>query len=417
MDSLILRISLEATTTIKAEEKYTLNIDKFFNMLFINQNGREIHNYNAMVFSMQDSSGNSIPVQIDCTFSGHLSYETKNITQSLFDQCKKLEQIWNKIEKTDDGFVIVKSDGERIEVRPCSFASSLNGYIIGNNSQVSNTTSCGSWTYSKMMMNSSIINQRFDFKIVFEQPDNVSVNCPDYMWYACIPNEIECDFTDMNISFDDGETLLTNQISQLNPNTPLPMNEWIENENILYSKRCRMRFKGQDLPCLDKKKNILVRFRIKEHHDTHGNRQFFTGILVAFLISFFADFTRNSEILDQYYFFDSIMGVQLLSVLFPICVISSYIFIITPFAKIISQYSSKLKKLIRFIHITGLFCSIFCPVSIVVIYPILSYYSFFYNNISILFTISFIIGEVGIALFVVFLIISQEAEIDFRNYL
>lgn len=385
-----INMTISINNELDKDKNYTLNVRKFFFMLFPKADGRTLHIYTALVFSLYESSHVSNPddihresnsfVELKIGFEDIVSVEFNDLTDSFINQRHLLPQIWKDLmdERNSEGkgYVAFRDNDKEFVVSSGTFvsAASKKYYTVSTTDIKKGVIT---WVKSTVELTTSYIDRSFRIRVKLgDGASNIRVICPDYMWYTCTPPELYHEASNGLISFDNGNTILYNQVAGLSKDTPLMLTEWVEDEDILSCKRARLQFEGKKDPKFEDKKDVLVILKIQELFEEHTNRQFFTGLVIAFFSAFVADYTRISSMLQWQYGTVSVIKIHLLSILFPISIIFSYIAYVIPISRIVDMLLVKidrkiLAKIITIIKVAGIFFSLMGPVFFYVVYPII----------------------------------------------
>lgn len=431
------KISLE-----KTQENYnfkTLYVRNLFNMVFVGQDGLTIHIYTAIVFAMLDvekiaeippePKGIANPAaKLSVSFHGEQdgSFRTTSIsdlTVYFIRQGKRLSQIWgdreNGVKKGEENgkqFLSIQEGNTYFQAFPAAFDSDTEKrlYHISPDSSGNSV----SWVKSELVLSNSFKDKKLQFRVLFDVDDGVTVACPDYMLYFSIPPELKYNSTECTVSFGDDKTPKFHHIVPLAKDTVLKLQEWISDEDIRECERCRLVFDGQKALELGKKKDITVTIPISESRDVHGNKQFFVGLLVAFLASFSADYTRIFELNRRCFDYPDTLSSHYYGIFFFASIILAYIAIVTPLSRVFNQIKSDPKiAVICILKIFGVFFSLSGPCLFHLVYPICKFL-FLINLSPILHTIVFYYSLSGIVLLIIYVFFSAwKRDVFFYNYL
>lgn len=384
----------------------TVMFTKFFNMIFIGEDGQSLNIYTAVIFSARpeknilpidfystprQSSDENTEFKIKLQYDGVKCAKFSNLTDSFISQAEILKQIWGcctiieeaQLSEIDKKTYISKglgkalciannntSNGKGIVAIKSNFEilSEQNSYTLS--AQTGNEHEYISWIKAEIQLEKPIIGDRFSFRIDFNfDINNWTIYCPDYTWYICTPQVYSNEPNEMLVQFAD-KKVRKNMMQPLNDQSALNLQEWLFQENINKCRRCRLLYAKQKEPQMTLKNSITIEMFIDYAYDRHGNKQFFEGLIVAFLISYVADWTKLVEIL-KIANITSETVVYLYSFLFPITVIEIFLVSIVPLRiveqKINLPYKKKTLELLKFSAIVtgalGLFL-FFCVIPI-----------------------------------------------------
>ncbi len=453
------KIALEISPQSDYITNNILMIRKFFNMIFINRDGLSLHIYTAIIFSsgrINNSSKEYFPTceanrtGLKFQYSGAKNIRFFNITESIFNQCEHLERIWGDCNKLENGTIIqkIKEKYPSENISSNIYTPSKAMLILEKDQFTSQAcivdkgefhsweadnyytiaeanTSMGieylNWIKTEVQFDSTFINDNLELSVKFNMPEDITCYCPDYMWYICTPNELINDLSASYVSFNESK-FFPNFLQLLADTTAVHFQEWVTDESIDKCKRYRLKFEGQKSPELEKKSNITLKLSILELKEKHGNQQFFTGLLFAFLLSYVSDFTRLGEL---YAFIigtsDPFMGTHVFELLFPINLIMIYLSIIIPITYVTRGLNRKSENFIKFCKMHGIGISITNLALFFVIFPILKWNNIWHSILEtnkIVFIITLILEILGLICTGIYVLYAcLKKKIDFRNYL
>lgn len=390
-------------------------IRKFFNMIFISPDGLSLHIYTAIAFSAgkKDQKIDYFPSFNGNRFSLKFQYENverirfTDLTESLFTQEKLLNKIWGNCNNliSEDQIKDVLKEMYFSDIYPnLEFPQHALYISDSNKSKLYNSVVCEgkyvawdtdhyftlaekyksdgleylNWIKAEVRLDHSLINNKLNFSIKFDIPKDIMCYCPDYMWYTCIPEELMNDLSEAMVGICDKPSM-PNLMQQLADKTALQLREWIIDENIDRCKRYRLLFDGQNSELLNRKSYISVTMAILQRRNKHGNRQFFIGLLLAFLLAYASDWTRLNEI-QRYLFGSSIFSpfTYIADVLFPLCIIMMYLSVIMPTVRVTAGLKSRWQFIIKCCKILSIGATVLGLILFFVIFPILKF-----NNVGI----------------------------------
>lgn len=429
------KVSLDIFPIDLCDEIQEIMIRKFFNMIFIGKEGETLNIYTAIIFSVgQNGHENFFPTPANMKltlrfrYNGIKQVRFSDKTDSFIDQSNLLSQIWGNCEVVDS--VKIK---EKIEARysitlpdssefperallisglnkmPQKYCIASGGHYSSwqsdNCYQLTENIKCFgleqlSWIKSEIKLNNSIINGKLNFSIKLNIPENIKCYCPDYTSYVCTPKELVNDLSETYVSICN-KTPQPNLMQLLADGTALRFHEWIYEEGIESCKRYRLRFDGQKSIELGQKSNIAIEMAILELQEKQGNRQFFVGLLVAFILAHSSDWTRLSEInkfvFRQYGFY---IFTWIYDFLFPLSIIMMYLTIIVPEERAIRNLNHISRILIKLSKRVGIIFSIVGLAIFFIVYPILKLFEIQFPNIVVLLLI--IIGLVSSSSYIMY---------------
>lgn len=132
-----INMTISINNELDKDKNYTLNVRKFFFMLFPKADGRTLHIYTALVFSLYESSHVSNPddihresnsfVELKIGFEDIVSVEFNDLTDSFINQRHLLPQIWKDLmdERNSEGkgYVAFRDNDKEFVVSSGTFVS------------------------------------------------------------------------------------------------------------------------------------------------------------------------------------------------------------------------------------------------------------------------------------------------------
>lgn len=317
---------------------------KFFNMIFLSEDGKTLTIYTATVFGgMKTPVAQSETImkpsydsQNDCSLK--FEYESENcnvvsvcfedLTQSLWNQPDCIEKVWGKYEKKTTQkevedllkelysgitginklnmsanwpmyhiFEPGKIFHDFIATHGIYEDNSNNGIyaytLRSNHGEHNDGIEYMNWIKTKIVLSEGILKKNVAFEILFEGTESTSYYTPDFTWYFAPAGgyRVDKDSAVVNI----GNDQIRNLVQSVTDETTVRFKEWDNDEFIDERKKSRVVFKQ-----VEKSINLAEREKISIHISINnpnqvGNKQFFMGLLVAFLLAFCADKTRMND--------------------------------------------------------------------------------------------------------------------------
>lgn len=322
---------------------------KFFNMVFIEPDGKSLSIYTATVFSGTDSIENKevIPTpkcvpNVQCALRFDYAVGNANelqptavkfedLTDSFFDQTEWVSKVWGKVTECrtqgeierilEDKYPAIYTETSGVTVPDVARAKpfltieeeskgktshfclvgkgsfdepTLNGYQLSTTNSVAGIEAMN-WIKSTITFKTDILhsNEKINFEIVLS--DDCEFYTPDFTWYFAPPPNYEVDVETATLAIGKGGGE-KNRISSVADNTTVEFQEWIIQENIKDRKKVRANIRdatASDAYALSKNRiSVNLSFVNPERH---GNTQFILGLIVAFLLSFCSDKTRLND--------------------------------------------------------------------------------------------------------------------------
>lgn len=328
---------------------------KFFCMMFVSENGKKLDIFIATVFGgiageAKLLSGGRALAEVPLTLYENgqgcklkfkfSSYEgiikgTKfyDITDSFLEQRDLIKQFWGPCEECKDRDSAVnkiteyyhnetdtthlsykmpakakyydirkKYDNDIINgcvVTPGVFHEGAGEYSLepfGN--QYLDCVENINWVKTELELKDSLLGKRVQFMI---QLDGKEYYTPDFTWYFAPPQGYEINEDKAVLCIGNSGSEERNRIQYVSDDTTVEFKEWKE-LNITDRKKVRVTNLRDDLQKLRRGRGgekasytIKANVDIRLNQDTHSNRQFFWGLIVAFVISFCADKTRMND--------------------------------------------------------------------------------------------------------------------------
>lgn len=316
---------------------------KFFNMIFFSEDGKKLSIYTATVFgAMQKGQdvqdGKLIPRYIKntkCTLKFQYEFDDEQVTisfqdltESFWAQKEFIEGVWGTCKElsgqaevndqlaklySDITGQISMSDDKTIfyvleKGKPASheFIATYgnftakpgeNSYTLQSDSDVHDGLEYANWIKSEILLPQSIFNKCSEFEIVLEHTENGVYYTPDFTWYFAPPEgyRVDKETAEVDIGNEKG---IRNNVQTMAEGTTIYFKEWKNTELIAERKKARVDLKeytsAPESHKLSDKKKIKVKLTIT--NPNHGaNKQFFIGLIIAFLLAFCADKTRMND--------------------------------------------------------------------------------------------------------------------------
>lgn len=315
---------------------------KFFNMVFIEADGKTLQIYTATIFAGSDSESNyqnpycSSNGEKPCKLNFQYSVENasavftfRNLSQSFLAQKDCIEQVWGKCEliknQTDlvdkihdyykdftisetpgiSGLCTVAISEEKNGLTHSCVAQLVNETTGQFNAEDTYTLSGNRFsgleaihwiktTVSIGKNDGSFLEKRVRFNISFEG----KMFTPDFTWYFAPPINYIADVGEAEVVH--GGITEKNWVSTVADDTTVAFKEWVNDEEIGQRKKVRVNLK----PAINSKdylglsnQSVSVKIGFSNPKE-HENRQFFLGLIVAFLLSFCSDKTRLNDYLS-----------------------------------------------------------------------------------------------------------------------
>ncbi len=334
----------------------TIIMRKFFNMVFMEPDGKTINIYTATIFGgaakrVEDAEGNK---KVDpepkndkasqCNLK--FSYEKGkyidkidfyDLSKQYVAQTEQIKKVWKNVTnlstqedlknalisyypsfyekesdiklpdiatlgsvvKIDDGLDGHSSHACIAAVGKCTIDKSAEpSYTLHIPTNFAIGIEAVNWIKTTIKLKDSILedNQKVGFVV---QLDNQSeYYTPDFTWYFAPPTSyiVDAESALLKIGKQSEEQ---NKVTRVADATTVLFNEWVKQEYITERKKSRVSF--GDITAKDpysfsgKKIHVILSF---VNPGKHGNLQFFIGLIVAFLLSFCSDKTRLNDFLQ-----------------------------------------------------------------------------------------------------------------------
>lgn len=322
---------------------------KFFNMVFVEPDGKSLSIYTATVFGGAErcTDKNTVPMpkcspNIKCALQFEYSVISNNdlkdfainfedLTESFCDQTEWISKVWGKVTECrtqgeigailsekypniypdasqvtlpdvahSKPYLSIEEDSKGEASHFClvckgSFDKPVSdGYQLATTNLVAGLEAMN-WVKTTITLKNDILRsgEKLNFEIVL--PDDCEFYTPDFTWYFAPPPSYEVDVETATLAIGKcaGEK---NRISSVADNTTVEFEEWVTQENIKDRKKVRANIR--DVTVADN--YILSQKRISVNlsfvnPERHGNTQFVLGLAVAFLLSFCSDKTRLND--------------------------------------------------------------------------------------------------------------------------
>lgn len=471
MDRVALEISYSNDVTYK-----NIVLRKFFNMIFVDASGRKLYIYTATVFggTLKDfeepekayisiSKSNSVPCSLNfkykCDPEGVITkVNCIDLTHSFCQQTDCISKVWGEckslynqseimstireiypdspfdfdIEKDIDAtqHLVYINQGDK-QSHKCIVRQGIFEYNEGDygykltevNKQNLDKVETVNWVKTEIELNSTILNRQVSFSIVF---NNQKIFTPDFTWYFAPPAGYIIS-TDSYVKIGNNKSE-KNAIQSVSDETTVPFSEWTSPpESIDERKKSRVLFKSAPVKNqyrLSDDKEISVFIQIINPQGP-SNRQFFAGLLIAFLLTFCSDKTRidyflycSCKILTQEMPYLSASLGNLISIIMPVLLLLAFISCVLSPSKVFPPRPGNKTKNIKRFRILGLVSIIALVVYIYcgwLIFPcFLNNYIGDYLNLMILFILG-VLGLAGNATYICYCIFKLKRKIS--NYM
>lgn len=377
MPHIRLTISNPNNTTYK-----TIILRKFFNMVFISEDGKKLSIYTATVFSGMGDYQKSADQNVEpCYLKGtacelRFSYESdkksihsvifEDLTPSLWEQGDCIKQVWGedgdceKLTNQNDVENTLKRLYPSLDIQAITmpnwniyhifegdkpshnfvatrgeYTDSSNKGKYGYSLKADPHSACNgmeymNWIKTEITLSESILGKCTQFELVLEHGEEEVFYTPDFTWYFAPPNGYCLD--DKMEKVEIGDQRILNALQPVSDITTVNFNEWQRKELIGERKKFRANIKEKvtaDKRMLSNAGKLKISFLISNPQKS-GNKQFFSGLLVAFLLAFCGDKTRMNDFYECIKQGCNCTGCQcnlwcnLLSLIFPIVVIIAY---------------------------------------------------------------------------------------------
>lgn len=385
MINIRLKISSVNDTTYKQ-----VILRKFFNMVFFSADGKKLTSYTATVFggihevSSSQEKGKLMPkykkevcilkfeYEIDNlreTDKEKFSIKFGNLTESFCKQTECIEKVWGKCErlesqtalkdKLDDLYpnadlvdvgsvpndLYYISEPEKTEahkfVTTCGEFENKEdgkyGYRLKSKEHPVDGVEYMNWVKSEIQLPESMFYKRFSFEIVFSDSEKVTYFTPDFTWYFAPPEGYRVDRETAELVVSNSKNN-RNCVQSVADDTTVHFHEWERDESIDDCKKVRVDLKEYTSALESQKLASQGKFALKmiiTNPNRGANRQFFIGLLLAFLLAFCADKTRMNDFYDCLHKNCSCVGEcrcqqysNLFSIVFPVVMLLTYLSLI-----------------------------------------------------------------------------------------
>ncbi len=324
---------------------------KFFNMVFVEPDGKTINIYTATIFGgaekvcTENDTSSALPPTPKYNSSSQcilkFSYAIKDneiekicfkdMSSQFIKETNEIKKVWKNVEelqtqediknalidyypniykpdcdiqlpdKRDLGSVLKLQDGQ--EKRPSHACIACCGVFQEENESYSYTLATGiaagieaiNWVRTTIKLKTDILalNQKIEFAVTLDE--KCEYYTPDFTWYFAPPMKyvVDSESAMLNVGCQNDEP---NKITRVADATTVLFAEWVKKENITERKKSRVNLKdiiAKDAFALSGKTIRVTLSFINPHK--HGNMQFFIGLVVAFLLSFCSDKTRLND--------------------------------------------------------------------------------------------------------------------------
>lgn len=334
----------------------TIIMRKFFNMVFMEPDGKTINIYTATIFGgaakrVEDAEGNK---KVDpeskndkasqCNLK--FSYEKGkyidkidfyDLSKQYVVQTEQIKKVWKNVtnlstqsdikdaltslypdiyktesdvkipDKTTLGTVIKIDDGsDGYSSHACiaavgKYTSDKTGepsYTLYTPTNSTIGIEAINWIKTTIKLKNSILEDNQKVEFVVQLDDHTEYYTPDFTWYFAPPTSyiVDAESALLKIGKQNEEP---NKVVRVADATTVLFNEWVKQELITERKKSRVSF--GDITAKDpysfsgKKIRVILSFI---NPGKHGNLQFFIGLIVAFLLSFCSDKTRLNDFLQ-----------------------------------------------------------------------------------------------------------------------
>lgn len=325
----------------------TIILRKFFNMVFIEPDGRTLHIYTATVFGGASDNNSDPKPHLDtstrCVLDFKYSVQNdnnekvdsisfENISESYIKQTEWMGKIWGDVKKlqtqneikaalvsaypnlyntvdavnlpdvTKLGAVLSIQEKQKGQSsHHCIACCGKFEEIKGSNSEYQLFTDVAAgieavnWIRTTIKLKSDILrlSEKVSFEVEFS--DNTDYYTPDFTWYFAPPTNYAVDVETATLTIGDNSEE-PNKVTSVADNTTVLFEEWDQQEAIRERRKARVNFR--EITATDnyafsgKRIKVTLSFINPEKH---GNTQFILGLVVAFLLSFCSDKTRLND--------------------------------------------------------------------------------------------------------------------------
>lgn len=325
----------------------TIILRKFFNMVFIEPDGKTLHIYTATVFGGASDKNTAPKPYLDAKVRCALDFRYsvlndkdekvdsisfENRSESYVKQTEWIGKIWGDVKKLQTQNEI-KAALASAYPNLYNTADAVNlpdvtklGAVLSIQEKQKGPSShhciacCGefeekkgalweyrlctsvaagieavNWIRTTIKLKTDILrsSEKVSFEVEFS--DNTNYYTPDFTWYFAPPTNYAVDVETATLTIGDSSEE-PNKVTSVADNTTVLFEEWDEQEAIRERKKARVNFR--EITATDN--YILSGKRIKVtlsfiNPEKHGNTQFILGLVVAFLLSFCSDKTRLND--------------------------------------------------------------------------------------------------------------------------
>ncbi len=318
---------------------------KFFNMVFFSEDGKKLIIYTATVFGgmhegreVKDRkfvptyrAGSECILNFQYAIEGEqFSVKFEDLTKSFCEQTEYVGKVWGTCEKINNQTDLQKklkllypdikapnismTAGSSYYVKEQGKTEShefvathgkfniddkenKNSYTLMSYADGHNGLEYMNWIKSEISLSKSIFNKCFKFEIVLSHSEKGVYYTPDFTWYFAPPNGYRVDKESAEVDIGDLKGF-RNYVQSAADGTTVYFREWEITELIEERKKVRVDLKeyttAPEPRMLSDKESITAKITVN-NPDQGANKQFFVGLLVAFLLAFCADKTRMND--------------------------------------------------------------------------------------------------------------------------
>lgn len=340
MPEIKLKISASNNTTYPK-----IMLRKFFNMVFISEDGKRLNIYTATVFGAISSAENQektseilnisygqngdMRCALNFQYKGDIICKDKvhfeDKTQSLLEQTDYVGKVWGTCRKIDTQdalkkvfkavypdinmernidmsansiYHISESDKKSHEcivtkgIYKELYGSGL-GYTLSSNSDMEcDGMEFMNWVKTEINLSVSILNKHVKFKIKLDGDGEYYT--PDFTWYFAPPMgySVDEESAKVRICGEDKRNL----VQSVADDTTVHFREWVYDEEIDERRKARVYLSPEisKNPWMLSKSMITVSIKI-DNPKHMENKQYFLGLFLGFILSFCADKTRIND--------------------------------------------------------------------------------------------------------------------------
>lgn len=318
---------------------------KFFNMAFVSQDGRHLDIYTATVFGGFTSEPNSPydePVKYNDSTACSLRFEysisssdevkeleckicSEDKTQEFCKQSKWIGKVWEQFDPISNqrdlqnsllsyypnmqksisildvaSHSCFKINSQRENkykavVTKGGFYSTDNGYAIKNDVSLAkymDGIELINWVKTTIQLDQSLLDKRVAFFIELNDGNNHHFYTPDFTWYFAPPPGYIINEDTALVSLGDWKKDERNLVQSVADDTTVLFDEWVH-QQIQERKKARV-----NLTSFSDKLSTYVTIQVivEMYNPRKGeNRQFLSGLFVAYLLSYCSDKTRMND--------------------------------------------------------------------------------------------------------------------------